>query len=1439
MRCSQGRAMETVREGLGAGDGDGDGRQMRAPDGAKRARGFARATRRVSSPRSSRAPTTLAFVCVLFALTAVTRGESPYDSRFVSGNTFREGTVVVRHLTPGKGFVSGGELVEVRGSGFTSALACQFGASVVSPLSVADDGTTMTCLTPAMTGHHRNGGFAAVGVTVGAGGGSGAGAASPTKGALTFQFVAVPLLKQIQPISFDADGGSILAIQGAHLHNCGACVWTHAAVSERVAFSEIEIVSSALVLCAAPAALPGRVVVSLAANSLDDLRKKSGHAQHVINDGNVPGLAVTAYHRVAGEHGTISSANGEEIFLWRRERNTSTATSKNSSFLAAAASAIDEMGSASQPFPVPRTILPNRGPGEGNAPIWISGFDFVSPKTSPGPGSVVFCLFRFGGFGGLQKDGADKSRQNRNHRALAVAGVSVSSALVACERPVVPTGRPRGVTTVEVGVPSADGWHGMERPSKNSNEIKWSSAGDVSFAPWGNTGKVTRVSPNVLISEGGVETALFGTEFPVSSLAATCRFGTIGPVAGRTRTSDALICVSPAMAPSPRFVNSPRGVAMYGPDPDANAGFFAAGAGAGWDSLMVTVTETDPARYARAPDAARAYDAQAAAESETGFGFSLGLRVSDTIESEPPSTEKVYRTGSGAVVVSGFPKSVPSEFGGLLTLTGSFGALPTTQPVCRFGQIAVKGRVTSESAAGVECFAPSLAPATVRVAVDGTEGFVELTVSPASFDVATRNEDNGKQTEYPNVVAPQLDHPACQYATPDLVDNSGGGLVWVVGKHFGGPNNLQCLWRDEASGSTVTAARVISASLVACETFGVPGKPGDSHGTLSVVVEGSLEGTGTGGTGSTVRTVSTGTSTGTGTDIGTEHVPSHVPSGISFAMVNSVRITSVTPTSADWLQSPVVTLELSRNNFGSESLSLVAGSKIWIGTVGPLTPRRVSPTSVSCVAPAFAGTYFPITTFRLCDCPYETDTFLLQSGTRNAPVRFLTDISQPGNALLSPVIQFSVNAAKVSANGRPGGLWAGGIDSVDSKHDSKDDSKDSSKAGKYSGTVKRALAKVVSGGVPFVLVGARFGDVEGWCLFQDDSKRAWASAAVHISQALLRCDDSPPVTKGGGDVDIRLTNANGFARVHVRPRPVVQSALPSSISAAGGNEVTVFGSSFLDAIGNDDDAQRSDNEPNTLRIACRFGPIGPVTARAVSRSAVACVSPALTASAAVSRSAVSRSAVSRSAVSSSAATGLATGLAIGLALDTSLFLADTGWHDGARVLVDGGLVHDCAMSSFLLTAAGSVAGGASFDVTNVAGGSLQNAGPTTPPTCVFGGDDSVSVAGTWSRPSSRPSTVSCVSPPRLAQRGLGFVTVRVFLEPQTRFVTSANFEVAQFEFKPKPSVASVFPLRAWGPETVSVFGVHLRLGGDVAAGTAGGTYCAFPNSRHTVLSLSW
>jgi hypothetical protein len=47
---------------------------------------------------------------------------------------------------------------------------------------------------------------------------------------------------------------------------------------------------------------------------------------------------------------------------------------------------------------------------------------------------------------------------------------------------------------------------------------------------------------------------------------------------------------------------------MYGPDPDANAGFFAAGAGAGRDSLMVTVTETDPARYARAPDAARAYD---------------------------------------------------------------------------------------------------------------------------------------------------------------------------------------------------------------------------------------------------------------------------------------------------------------------------------------------------------------------------------------------------------------------------------------------------------------------------------------------------------------------------------------------------------------------------------------------------------------------------------------------------------------------------------------------------------------------------------------------------------------------------------------------------------------------------------------------------------------
>ena len=134
------------------------------------------------------------------------------------------------------------------------------------------------------------------------------------------------------------------------------------------------------------------------------------------------------------------------------------------------------------------------------------------------------------------------------------------------------------MTGVEMGVPVGGVMdvHG----GVISQGIKYSSVGKATFAPW-SVSKVTHVKPTSLNSQGGVETSVFGTSFPVSVIGATCRFGVIGPVLGRAFSVDELRCVSPAMAPTP---GSGGGVSVYGPDPEASGSFFTSG-----DALRVRV----------------------------------------------------------------------------------------------------------------------------------------------------------------------------------------------------------------------------------------------------------------------------------------------------------------------------------------------------------------------------------------------------------------------------------------------------------------------------------------------------------------------------------------------------------------------------------------------------------------------------------------------------------------------------------------------------------------------------------------------------------------------------------------------------------------------------------------------------------------------------------
>ena len=636
----------------------------------------------------------------MLTLTSATRAESPED---VDG-AVAEGAVAVRALAPERGFVTGGLRVAVHGAGFTDALACQFGPRVVAPVSINEQGTEMLCVAPPFANHA--GGFVRVGVAIRGGGGAGA-AASPPRGALTFAYEVTPRPTSVAPRSIDASGGEVVWITGGDLHVADACAFE----PRPARIVAKRFVSSALGACETPARTPGEGAVALVAS--DENWRGHGVLNDVWNDGGVAGLAVVAYR-----------PEDKEILRDGAETASAALAARRTAEFRAAAVSADETSPANAPVPVAVSAVPWEGPAVGGSPVFVAGVDLAS--------TPAFCLFRFGVAAAEAEAGEGEKKASSGRPAFAVPGAVVSSALIACERPPAPAWAGALAAHVEAGSPA----------------LGWSTAGTAAVSPRGGAA-ATRVAPRTLPAEGGADVSVFFQSVSRSRVSvgasASCRFGTIGPVAGLAIDAEEMRCVSPASAPR-------RGVRVYGPDPEASGSFFGTGAG-----TTVRVVEDASARDARSDDA-RSDDARRsdASSDETALLGLLGIPDSPTRVAAVAALARLDALASAvaagaAVARLRSPAFVPAEFGGAVALEGVFPAASGayleafgTQITCRFGSVAVLGRRIDGARA--ECAAPSAAPGAKRVAVDGAAGAVALEQrltlvrSPASTSYAKRDD---------------------------------------------------------------------------------------------------------------------------------------------------------------------------------------------------------------------------------------------------------------------------------------------------------------------------------------------------------------------------------------------------------------------------------------------------------------------------------------------------------------------------------------------------------------------------------------------------------------------------------------------------------------------------------------------------------------------------
>ena len=141
-----------------------------------------------------------------------------------------------------------------------------------------------------------------------------------------------------------------------------------------------------------------------------------------------------------------------------------------------------------------------------------------------------------------------RGRGGRRTRRARDSAVVVSSALAACERPPAPVWIHDDSSRV-VGVEFASTLESAARASRDGATV----------AAWPSSTATYRVTPSAVSSAGGTVVSLSGRGYPPSRGGTTCRFGSVGPVAGTRTVAGDVECVSPALAPG-------RDARVFGPE---------------------------------------------------------------------------------------------------------------------------------------------------------------------------------------------------------------------------------------------------------------------------------------------------------------------------------------------------------------------------------------------------------------------------------------------------------------------------------------------------------------------------------------------------------------------------------------------------------------------------------------------------------------------------------------------------------------------------------------------------------------------------------------------------------------------------------------------------------------------------------------------------------
>ena len=1184
------------------------------------------------------------------------------------------GDVYVYDLLPARGLAGGGAAVTLHGSGFNDAMACQFGPRVVPARAVSPEGDRMLCVAPPFP--RPSGGFIAVGITLTAGADPSRGVTVP-RGARSFEYVPAWSTLAARPSEIDAGGGAVLTILGTDLHAAGSCAFEpHPTVR-----AELHVVSSAMVRCEAPARRPGDGTVTLAPEYVDATDSSSllditADAEDRTRAIGVAGVVLTARRpaRATSARAETSSSTGAALVVVAGEgfaRAVSTAeetpaAADDSATVAAdapshngpgcvigtiwvRASTVDrravvcvapmtwttgprrvavEIRYADQSDPgggssragrlAPSDVTEGespRPPGVGMGTVatvaeaerWRAPSVFeVYPREGPGAGGDVAWIFgrNLRGFPAPACVFAGEEDAERDSRVT--SAVVVSSALAACERPPAPVWIHDDASRV-VGVEFASTLETAARASRDGAAV----------AAWPSSTATHRATPSAVSSAGGTVVSLSGRGYPPSRGGTTCRFGSVGPVAGTRTVAGDVACVSPALAPG-------RETRVFGPEGriDASEAHRAA------TTIRILDDTSDEARG----DA----DADSIADSIDADSIARPTSVPDY----PTSVldHPLAFVNPAVTVRAAHPTSILVHEGAMVTVSGTLRGLGVERPVsCTFGAVVVLGRRASDDDA-VECVAPDRAPGEARVGVPGAVGHVSVEyTSPLALalDASALVESEIRRA---------FDFgPDVRGVSPrDVVAGSSASeRATVVGSNLVvGDAPVWCVFGD----GVATLARRVSSAVVSCD--------------FVAVVAGASR------IAAASRTASPRFEFRRGVDLRTAAEMS--------ASARAPCAPGAAVGCATALYHPTVpeTRDASPSTVGEEGgdAVTVAGSGFpgvdddgcRFGSVGPVHATRVSASSVTCVTPARA----PADAVRVAAYGAWSDDALLAFVVENVAPTFASPAvarrvggtrvrvfgasssrarrdaecrlggAEGGTVAVAKTIDASIawwscdaptnragDAFQTLFVGGGGGVGTGGGGVPSGAKKVSVASAAPSSIFSFSFVIEYAEDPVVasawpisastSGGSIVHVVAARGGS--GFTTGADASSRAatcafgsTATRAAASSSVTARCEVPPStpgvralsVTREGDGAFPGETGFAGGSNVAVLarvPNVVALRATPAVAEWSSSTTLTIIGRGFA---------------PEAISLACRVGTVGPLAATWISTSEVRCVAPA-------------------------------------------------------------------------------------------------------------------------------------------------------------------------------------------------------------------------------------